>query len=143
MDATAASSAARSVGNSARNGALPANFSGDLRKSLLKSEQAKSTRGQTHPLPSPSPMSSRKPSPSPVPMALDEEAPAVPASRSGSPAPAPPELPTTAAIDLNLAGGEKRRSKRRSFFTNTWFYTLLRMIEVRRFIYPSQKPGSD
>ena len=143
VDATAASSAARPVGNSARNGALPANFSGDLRKSLLKSEQAKSTRGQTHPLPSPSPMSSRKPSPSPVPMALDEEAPAVPASRSRSPAPAPAELPTTAAIDLNLAGGEKRRSKRRSFFTNTWFYTLLRMIEVRRFIYPSQKPGSD
>ena len=133
-DATGSSSAPRSAAHGgARNGTLPANFSGDLRKSLLKSEQAKSTRGQTHPLPSPSPMSSRKPSP--VPMALDDEA-AVALSRSRSPAPAPALVPvstTTAVTDPNLVGAEKRRSKRRSFFTNTWFYTLLRMIEVRGF----------
>ena len=143
-DATASSSASRSAAHgNARNGTLPANFSGDLRKSLLKSEQAKSTRGQTHPLPSPSPMGSRKPSPSPVPMALDDEA-AVALSRSRSPAPAPALVPvsTTVVADLNLAGAEKRRSKRRSFFTNTWFYTLLRMIEVRRFIYNLKNYGS-
>ena len=106
----------------ARNGALPANFSGDLRKSLLKSEQAKSARANTHPLPgSPSPQSSRKASPTPTgpapaPMATDEEAP-----------PPPPLL----VVESHPAAGEKRRSKRRSFFTNTWFYTLLRMVEVR------------
>ncbi|KAH9179056.1 hypothetical protein EDB89DRAFT_2217542 [Lactarius sanguifluus] len=109
----------------ARNGALPANFSGDLRKSLLKSEQAKSARANTHPLPgSPSPQSSRKASPIPtiptpalVPMATDDEAP-------------PPPLPPVVLVESNPAAGEKRRSKRRSFFTNTWFYTLLRMVEV-------------
>jgi paired amphipathic helix protein Sin3a len=141
-DATASSSTPRSTAHGgARNGTLPANFSGDLRNSLLKSEQAKSTRGQTHPLPSPSPMSSRKPSPSPVPMALDDEA-AVALSRSRSPAPAPALVPvsTTVVTDLNLVGVEKRRSKRRSFFTNTWFYTLLRMIEVRRFNYHLKSP---
>ncbi|KAN0116479.1 hypothetical protein V8E52_005860 [Russula decolorans] len=135
VDATGGSSTPRSVGHSARNGALPPNFSGDLRKSLLKSEQAKSTRGQTHPLPSPSPMGSRKPSPSPTPMALDEEgATAAPATTgcapSHSPVPAPAVLPTTASTESNSANGEKKRSKRRSFFTNTWFYALLRMIEV-------------
>lgn len=144
-DGTASSSAPRSAAQgSARNGTLPANFSGDLRKSLLKSEQAKSARGQTLPLPSPSPIGSRKPSPSPVPMALDDEA-AVALSRSRSPAPAPALVPvsTTAVIDPNLAGVEKRRSKRRSFFTNTWFYTLLRMIEVRRFIYVLRNYGTE
>ena len=126
VDATGGSSTPRSAGHGARNGALPANFSGDLRKSLLKSEQAKSTRGQTHPLPSPSP----------VPMALDEEGAAAAAHvprRSPAPA-APPVPPTTADAELNSAGGEKRRSKRRSFFTNTWFYALLRMVEVRKVI---------
>ena len=122
-DSSAGSSTPRS-GLSARNGALPANFSGDLRKSLLKSEQAKSTRGQTHPLPSPSPMSSRKPSP--VPMTQDEDA----AARSAQTGPLVP--PITLA-DPSSGVGEKRRSKRRSFFTSTWFYTLLRMVEVRRF----------
>ncbi len=58
-DATASSSTPRSAAHgSARNGTLQANFSGDLWKSLLKSDQAKSTCGQTHLLPSPSPMSS-------------------------------------------------------------------------------------
>ena len=111
----------------ARNGgALPANFSGDLRKSLLKSEQAKSARANTHPLPgSPSPQSSRKASPVPTapasaPMAADDEAP-------------PPPPPQPLLVQSNPAAGEKRRSKRRSFFTNTWFYTLLRMVEVRVF----------
>ena len=150
VDATGGSSTPRSASNGARNGALPPNFSGDLRKCLLKSEQAKSTRGQTHPLPSPSPMGSRKPSPSPAPMVLDDEG-AVAAEAeveaeaaattttagsapSRSPAPAPAVLPTTASTESSSANGEKKRSKRRSFFTNTWFYALLRMIEVRKYI---------
>lgn len=117
------SSTPRTTASSPRNGALPANFSGDLRKSLLKSEQAKSARANTHPLPgSPSPQSSRKASPvptTPAPMATDDEA---------AP-PLPPPVPLL--VESNPAAGEKRRSKRRSFFTNTWFYTLLRMVEVR------------
>ena len=134
-DSASAVASAAAGGSStprSRNGALPANFSGDLRKSLLKSEQAKSARANTHPLPgSPSPQSSRKASPvptapAPAPMATDEEAP---------PPPPPPPL----LIQLNPAAGEKRRSKRRSFFTNTWFYTLLRMVEVR---VCSKKVGS-
>ncbi len=144
-DVDGGSSTPRSAGHSARNGALPANFSGDLRKSLLKSEQAKSTRGQTHPLTSPSPMGSRKPSPSP-PLAPDEEgaaaATAAASAPSRSPAPAPAVLPTMAAAESNSANGEKKRSKRRSFFTNTWFYALLRMIEVRKYICNLKKLGS-
>ena len=145
VDATGGSGTPRSAGHCARNGALPANFSGDLRKSLLKSEQAKSARGQTHP--SPSPIGSRKPSPSPVPMALDEEV-AVAATATAepapchSPAPAPAVLPTTASTESNSANGEKKRSKRRSFFTNTWFYALLRMIEVRKYICFLKELGS-
>jgi paired amphipathic helix protein Sin3a len=42
--AAAASSTPRSAGHAARNGALPANFSGDLRKSLLKSERGRLNR---------------------------------------------------------------------------------------------------
>ncbi|KAH8992694.1 hypothetical protein EDB92DRAFT_541726 [Lactarius akahatsu] len=125
-DADSATTVGGSSTPRARNGALPANFSGDLRKSLLKSEQAKLARANTHPLPgSPSPQSSRKaspvptiPTPAPVPMATDDEA------------PPPPPPPPVVRVESNPAAGEKRRSKRRSFFTNTWFYTLLRMVEV-------------
>lgn len=46
LDATASSSTPRSAAlGGVRNGTLLANFSGDLWKSLLKSEQAKFTRG--------------------------------------------------------------------------------------------------
>jgi paired amphipathic helix protein Sin3a len=130
-DADSAPANATAGGSStprARNGALPANFSGDLRKSLLKSEQAKSARANTHPLPgSPSPQSSRKASPTPTapipaPMVADDEA----APSPPSPPPQPPIV-----VETHPVAGEKRRSKRRSFFTNTWFYTLLRMVEVR------------
>ncbi|KAI0302797.1 hypothetical protein B0F90DRAFT_1627282 [Multifurca ochricompacta] len=99
-------------GNGSGGSLLPANFTGgDLRKSLLKSEQAKSTRGQAQaqanpPLvPSPSPKSSTRASPAPAsaPVADNEDS-----ARNDA-----PSLPI-----------------RRSFFTNTWFYTLLRMVEV-------------
>ena len=114
-----------------RNGAaLPANFSGDLRKSLLKSEQAKSARANTHPLPgSPSPQNSRKASPTPT------TAPTMAAATTegGDEAALTPPTPATppVLVESHPTAGEKRRSKRRSFFTNTWFYTLLRMVEVR------------
>ena len=69
-DTTASSSMLRLVAHGGmRNGTLQANFSGDLWKSLLKSEQAKSTCDQTHSLPSPLPMGLRKPLLLPVPMA--------------------------------------------------------------------------
>lgn len=121
-----------------RNGtALPANFSGDLRKNLLKSEQAKSARANTHPLPgSPSPQSSRKASPTPTTAAAAPMA-ATTTTEGGdeaAPTTTTPPTPTPAAVLPVLVEShpaEKRRSKRRSFFTNTWFYTLLRMVEVR------------
>ncbi|KAI0048887.1 hypothetical protein FA95DRAFT_1516785 [Auriscalpium vulgare] len=94
---------------------LGSTFVGDLRKNLLKSEQAKSTRAQARPSApaSPSPMASRTASPVPVPMVLDEE------SRDVSPVVAAPGF-----------GLEKTLSRRRSFFTSTWFYSFLRMFEV-------------
>jgi paired amphipathic helix protein Sin3a len=135
-DSSAAAAAANATGGNGgsstprpRNGALPANFSGDLRKSLLKSEQAKSARANTHPLPgSPSPQSSRKASPTPttapVATATEDET-------AQPPTPTPPSAPPAVLVEVHPAPAEKRRSKRRSFFTNTWFYTLLRMVEVR------------
>jgi paired amphipathic helix protein Sin3a len=135
--AAAAAAAANTTGGNGgtstprpRNGAMPANFSGDLRKSLLKSEQAKSARANTHPLPgSPSPQSSRKASPTPTtaPVATATEDEVVPPPPTPPLAAAPPPI----LVEAHPAPAEKRRSKRRSFFTNTWFYTLLRMVEVR------------
>ncbi|KAI0313378.1 hypothetical protein OF83DRAFT_558985 [Amylostereum chailletii] len=93
--------------------ALGSNFSGDLRKHLLKSEQAKSTRAQARSMGSPSPMASRMASPAPP--AFDDEM-------------AEPAVDTSASA--SIGDGVDKRPVRRSFFTNTWFYTLLRMIEV-------------
>jgi hypothetical protein len=81
VDATGGLSAPCSVG--VQNGALPTNFSSNLRKSLLKSEQAKSTCSQMHLLPLPPPMGLRNPSPSPAPMALDEEGAATATAMTG------------------------------------------------------------
>jgi hypothetical protein len=107
-DVTASSSASRSAALSGVwNGTLLANFSSNLWKSLLKSEQARSTCGQTHLLPLPSPMSSQKPSP--VPMALDDKA-VVALSRSWSLASVLALVPvstTMAVTNPNLAGAEK------------------------------------
>ncbi|KAI0062716.1 hypothetical protein BV25DRAFT_1803353 [Artomyces pyxidatus] len=104
-----------SRGSNGRN--LTGNFAGDLRKNLLKSEQAKSARAQVRPAhatATPSPMSSRMASPSPAPLQIDEEMPDAVQEQ-----PQTPESPT-----------ERRPSRRRSFFTSTWFYTLLRLIEA-------------
>jgi hypothetical protein len=68
VDATASSVPCSAALGDAQNGTLLVNFSSNLCKSLLKSEQAKSICSQTYPLP----LSLQKLSP--VPMALDDEA---------------------------------------------------------------------
>ncbi|KAJ7773028.1 histone deacetylase complex, SIN3 component [Mycena metata] len=89
---------------SRRNGgsAAPASGSGDLRKKLLKSEQAKSSgrKPRNYGSPSVSRMAS------PVPMDEDTQ----------------PELPSPPQ--------NRRLPQRNIFFTNTIFYTLLRLLEV-------------
>ncbi|TFY74206.1 hypothetical protein EWM64_g9806, partial [Hericium alpestre] len=110
-DAEVASVASSS--KAGKNG-LAGNFSGDLRKNLLKAEQAKSARGQMRPLRgTESPSTSRMSSPAPT-SVFDEE------------------MPTPAEDKPLESGGTdtKRRSKRRSFFTNTWFYTFFRLVQV-------------
>ena len=86
-------------------------FTGDLRKSLLKSEQAKSTRSQTRPLQSPA--GSRRASPAPLVPSEDDM-----------------EVDSESRADLVPPAGDTPCCKRRSFYTNTWFYTTLRLIEV-------------
>ena len=76
---------------------------GDLRKKLLKSEQAKSTSRKTRAQEAASPAVSRFASPVPV----DEE--------KGVPVPPPRRSPKITNV----------------FFTNTTFYALLRLVEVR------------
>ncbi|KAF9003386.1 hypothetical protein BDQ17DRAFT_1409203 [Cyathus striatus] len=77
---------------------------GDLRKKLLKSEQAKSTKRTTRA--GASPAVSRLASP-----ALGEEEPVASGSAQGG-------------------RGEGRKGKRIIFFTNTIFYTFLRLLEM-------------
>ncbi|RDB18702.1 Paired amphipathic helix protein pst1 [Hypsizygus marmoreus] len=95
-----ASSGSRGGRNSRKGGGLSSG--GDLRKKLLKSEQAKSTNRKTR--------------------AQEAASPAV--SRLASPV-----LPDDDIHGDTLAQG-RRMSRRSIFFTNTTFYTLLRLIEV-------------
>lgn len=99
-----------------------AGSSGDLRKKLLKSEQAKSsrrTRAHTG-----SPSASRLGSPAVSDgMQLEENqaSPVVRADSSREPTPGP-----------SVIGSERPRARRRySFFTNTTFYVFFRLLEVR------------
>lgn len=94
-----------SGGSRGRNSRKAANVSsgGDLRKKLLKSEQAKSTNRKTR--------------------AQEAASPAV--SRLASPV----------LADDDAQG--RRLSRRNIFFTNTIFYTLLRLLEVRLLV-PSE-----
>ncbi|KAF7330400.1 Histone deacetylase complex, SIN3 component [Mycena venus] len=98
------SGSSRAGAKSRKNGpaAASAAGSGDLRKKLLKSEQAKSSNRKTRNYGSPS--VSRLPSP--VPMDDDVQS----------------ELPAFAQA--------RRSPQRNTFFTNTIFYTLLRLLEV-------------
>jgi paired amphipathic helix protein Sin3a len=87
-----------------RNGRKAVNVSsgGDLRKKLLKSEQAKSTNRKTRAQEAASPTASRLASP-----VLTDEDPRADALAQG-----------------------RRLARRNIFFTNTIFYTLLRLLEV-------------
>lgn len=99
----------------------------DLRKNLLKNEQAKRSRGQAGQGQSPS--MSRLPSPTLLGTSVERELPQLlrPLGEDdSSQAMQLADLPT-----LPSGGEERRPNRRRSFFTNTWFYTLLRLIEVR------------
>ena len=94
------------TGRSHRKGGGTASSGGDLRKKLLKSEQAKSTNRKTR--------------------AQDAASPSV--SRLASPA-----IPDEDA--RNEVPGQNRRTLRKNiFFTNTVFYTLLRLLEVCLFV---------
>ncbi|KAI9444070.1 hypothetical protein H4582DRAFT_2109296 [Lactarius indigo] len=95
----------RATGSNARNGALPANFSGDLRKSLVEERAGQVGPRQYVPI---------------TRLALAPEL-AQGVARSYH--------SDSVLVESNPTAGEKKRSKRRSFFTNTWFYTLLRMVE--------------
>jgi paired amphipathic helix protein Sin3a len=100
------------VGKSHRKGGGAAG--GDLRKRLLKSEQAKSTGRKTRAQDANSPSVSRVPSPA-ISDATDVDGGEV----RGEP------LPTAAH-----ASGGKHTSRKYIFFSNTIFYTLVRLLEV-------------
>lgn len=95
-------SSSSKTGRGGRKGGATVSSSGDLRKKLLKSEQAKSTSRKTR--------------------AQDAASPSV--SRLASPAPTDDE-PRGDAL-----GSGRRLSRKNIFFTNTVFYTLLRLLEV-------------
>ncbi|KAJ7127188.1 hypothetical protein C8R44DRAFT_733814 [Mycena epipterygia] len=99
------SGSSRAGGKGRKNGTVATaagSGSGDLRKKLLKSEQAKSSNRKTRNYGSPS--VSRLTSPAP----MDEDV--------------QPEVPSLPQI--------RRAPQRNIFFTNTVFYTLLRLLEV-------------
>ncbi|KAJ6513448.1 hypothetical protein C8R45DRAFT_963699, partial [Mycena sanguinolenta] len=95
------SGSSRAGTKSRRNGTAASAAGSDLRKKLLKSEQAKSSGRKTRNYGSPS--VSRLPSPSPMEEDVQPEIP-------------PPQV--------------RRLPQRNTFFTNTIFYTLLRLLEV-------------
>lgn len=102
-DAEVSSLASSSKPGKGRKSGPTASSGGDLRKKLLKSEQAKSTSRKTR--------------------AQDAASPSV--SRLASPAPADDEA-------KNEASSQAKRGVRKNiFFTNTVFYVLLRMVEVQ------------
>ena len=108
-DTDTPSSASGSVKSSARGGRKSAaNGNGDLRKKLLKSEQAKSSR-RTRAQEAASASSSRLPSP--VGMQVDGES-----SVNGD--------------SEVLNGSEKNGTRKGCFYTNTTFYVMFRLLEV-------------
>jgi paired amphipathic helix protein Sin3a len=103
MEVSSVASGSSRAGRNGRKNGANMSSGGDLRKKLLKSEQAKSTNRKTR--------------------AQEAASPSI--SRFASPAPVEEEL----CIDPLLAQG-RRLSRRNIFFTNTIFYTLLRLLEV-------------
>jgi hypothetical protein len=102
-----ASGSTRSGRNGRKNGGHASSGAGDLRKKLLKSEQAKSAGRKTR--------------------AQEAATPAI--SRLGSPAPPEEESRASPPHPQNRKG-----PGRNVFFTNTAFYTLLRLIEVTYYV---------
>ncbi|KAJ7274574.1 hypothetical protein B0H12DRAFT_1089258, partial [Mycena haematopus] len=96
------SGSSRAGAKNRKNGAAASAAGSDLRKKLLKSEQAKSSNRKTRNNGSPS--VSRQPSP----VLMDEDL--------------QPEIPSLPQV--------RRTPQRNTFFTNTIFYTLLRLLEV-------------
>lgn len=98
---------------------------GDLRKRLLKSEQAKSSR-RTRAQEVVSPSSSHPPSPRiasnmlPDAMSVDFEGDTQPPAYSSADSTSSPSSPI-----------DQRPGRKGTFFTNTHFYVLLRLLEVR------------
>lgn len=103
VEVSSTASGSSRAGRNGRKSGANMSSGGDLRKKLLKSEQAKSTSRKTR--------------------AQDAASPSI--SRFASPAPVEEELRN----DPLLAQG-RRLSRRNIFFTNTIFYTLLRLLEV-------------
>ncbi|KAJ7104329.1 histone deacetylase complex, SIN3 component [Mycena belliarum] len=103
VEASGGSSSPRVAGKSRKNGGAPSagSGSGDLRKKLLKSEQAKSSNRKTPKYGSPS------------------------ISRLSSPVPMDEDQSEIESIPQN-----RRPPQRNIFFTNTVFYALLRLLEV-------------
>ncbi|THH26382.1 hypothetical protein EUX98_g7806 [Antrodiella citrinella] len=92
---------------SAARGRKSTNGNGDLRKKLLKSEQAKSSR-RTRAQEAASTTSSRMPSP--VAMQVDGDA--------------------SAAADTESSGSDKSGTRKGCFYTNTTFYVIFRLLEL-------------
>jgi paired amphipathic helix protein Sin3a len=107
------SGSSRGGGRSHRKGA---SSGGDLRKKLLKSEQAKSTGRKTRAQDAASPSTSRFASPALT--ELDGQA-----------------ENRTPASDFPCQSSRAPLRKRNSFFTNTVFYVLLRLLEVSRLLF--------
>jgi paired amphipathic helix protein Sin3a len=105
------SGSSRGGGRSHRKGA---SSGGDLRKKLLKSEQAKSTGRKTRAQDAASPSTSRFASPALTELDIQAEN-------------------RTSASDSQSSRAPLR--KRGSFFTNTVFYVLLRLLEVSRSLF--------
>ncbi|KAJ3508561.1 hypothetical protein NLJ89_g5689 [Agrocybe chaxingu] len=99
-----ATSNVRGTGRNGRKHAPHHSSGGDLRKKLLKSEQAKSTNRKTR---------------------AYQEAPSPAASRFASPIPLEEDK-----ADSSSAATKRSTKGIHAFFTNTTFYALLRLIEV-------------
>ena len=121
VESTTDDSDALATARAGKRKANGAGAGGDLRKKLLKSEQAKSSR-RTRAQGTGSPSISRFASPAPSDaMQVDSEdhPPEQPQSNTSTPV-AGPSSPT----------GEKSTRRRYSFFTNTTFYVFFRLLEV-------------
>jgi paired amphipathic helix protein Sin3a len=116
-EASSVASSSSRAGRSHRKGG--ATSGGDLRKKLLKSEQAKSTSRKTRAQDPPTPSMSRMSSPV-ISDAMDVD--------SGG------ETSKTSLQTDTRVLGSKLTSRKCIFFSNTVFYTLVRLMEVSQLV---------